>query len=296
MATGEPLAVEHLPAVSNTALLTLWARAMEARSVSPILDDPTAIAIVETLRPQITALASPFYQQLATDQVPKLLTTLMALRARFFDDAARNFLARFPHSVIVNLGAGLDTRFERLDADRGRTSGAVRVIDIDLPPVTALKRQFATPHPRHELVAASVLDERWLDALARYDDRRCIFLAEGLLMYFSPDEAKRLMVMLAERFAGSEIVADVFHARWLRPPWRGWANRKMQRQLHMPPDAAFHFGLDSPAEMTAWHPQLIFLDEWSFFDDNESKLGWMRLFRHIHWLRRIQYVVRYQVG
>jgi methyltransferase (TIGR00027 family) len=284
------LVIDQLSAVSNTALLTLWARAIEAQSADPALVDPTAITFTEQLLPYLKTEADPFYQQLAGNKIPRLLVLVLALRAAYFDQMARNFRQRFPRGIIVNLGAGLDTRFERLD------DGKVRVIDLDLPPVISLKRQLSSPHPRHELMAASVLDFRWMDALDRYADPRFLFIAEGLLMYFPEHEVKHLVVTLANRFPGSEFAADVFHARWLRPPWREWVTYKLQRQLKFGPEATFRFGLDSPKGMEKWHPHIHFLGEWSFLDAPERKLGILRWFRHLRLLRHIQYMVHYQLG
>ena len=188
----------------------------------------------------------------------------------------------------------LRTEIERLNADPANSKA--RVIDIDLPPMIALKRELLAPHPRHELLAASVLDHDWMNALDRYDDRRYIFLAEGLLMYFPPAEVKRLVITLATRFPGSELVADLFNGRWLRPPWRSWVTRKMQRQLHFDREASFEFGLDSPNEMATWHPRIHFLDEWSLLDAHERKLGPLRWLRHIPLARLAQYIVHYQLG
>lgn len=290
MDIGNRLAIEPLSAVSNTALLTLWARAIEAQSSDPLLVDPTAIAFTEQLRPYLAAEADPFYQQLVANKISRLLVLTLALRAQYFDQTARNFRKRFPRGIIVNLGAGLDTRFERLD------DGKVRVIDLDLPPMIALKHQLLWPHPRHELLAASVLDFRWMDALDRYDDPRFLFIAEGLLMYFPEHEVKRLVVTLANRFPGSELTADVFHSRWLRPPRREWVTYKLQRQLNFGPEATFRFGLDSPRAMEKWHPHIHFLAEWSFLDAHERKLGILRWFRHLRPLRYIQFMVHYQLG
>jgi hypothetical protein len=72
--------------------------------------------------------------------------------------------------------------------------------------------------------------------------------------------------------------------------------RKMQRQLHFAPDATFQFGVDSPDEIATWHPQIQFLDEWSFLDADTRKLGAWRWLRHIRGLRRIQFVAHYQFG
>jgi methyltransferase (TIGR00027 family) len=300
MTTGNRFAVEQLSAVSNTALFTFWARAMEARSQDPMLPDPAAVALCEKLRPQLATLATPFHQQLVEDQVPAILGMLMAVRGQYMDAMARSFLSRFPRAVVVNLGAGLDTRFARLEAasePHGKPGhSGVRVVDIDLPEMIALRQQLLDPHPRHAHIAASVLDFGWMDALDHYDDHRFIFIAEGLLMYLPPDEVKRLLITLAHRFPGSELVGDVFSAVWLRPPLRKWTMRKAQHQLHFSRDAAFHFGLDSPDEMQTWDAQIHFLSYWSLFDSDERKLGWLRWLRHIRPIRMFQYVVHYRLG
>lgn len=286
--------IEQLSAVSNTALLTLWARAIEARSSNPLLADPAAIAVTDQLRPHLVAHQTPFYQQLLTDQVPPLLTRLMALRARHFDQRAQNFLARFPRALVVNLGAGLDTRFERLNQQQ--ETARVRVIDIDLPPIIALKQTLFAPHARHELLPASVLDFAWMDSLDRYADRRCIFLAEGLLMYLQPGEVQQLVTTLALRFPGAEFVADVFNARLLRQPWKQWAMRKMQRQLQVDRRVAFGFGLAQPKAMEKWDSRIHFLNAWSLLDAPDHKLGMMRMLRHFPFVRWLQYVVHYGLG
>ncbi len=281
--------MQALSSVSNTALFTLWARAIEAQSEDPILVDPAAVAIVEKLRPHLAATTDPFYQQLVVNQLDPRLVAGLALRAQHYDNMARNFRQRFPRGMVINLGAGLDTRFERLD------DGEIRVVDLDLEPMINLKRQLITEHPRHEYLPTSVLELDWMDLLDRYDDRRFLFLAEGLFMYLPPEEVKRLVIALADRFPGSELVAEVFNSLWMRPPWRGFVSRKLRRQLKFDHNVAFHFGLDYPHEMETWDPRIHFLSAWSFLDAPERKLGILRWFRYIPLLRLTQYNVHYQL-
>ncbi len=229
-----------LSAVSATALLTLWARATESRSADPLLDDPVAEAMVDQLRPLLATTDLPMHRRLVEDRLPPQLIPFLALRARYYDQMARDFCPRFPRAAIVNLGCGLDTRFERLD------DGEIHVLDLDLPPMIALKQQLVAPHPRHPLLAASVTDLAWMEQLDRYDDGRFLFLAEGLLMYLPQDQVHRLVLALAERFPGSELVAEVFNVVWLRPPWRGWIETKMRRRLDFGQGAMFQSGLRSP--------------------------------------------------
>ena len=56
----------------------------------------------------------------------------------------------------MELGTGLNTRFERVD------NGSVHWIDLDLPDTIALRRRFFSDTERRRMIAASLLDEDWL--------------------------------------------------------------------------------------------------------------------------------------
>jgi hypothetical protein len=45
--------------------------------------------------------------------------------------------------------------------------------------------------------------------------------------------------------------------------------------------------------MEQWHSGIQFLDEWSYFDSEEKKLGWFRLLKHIKFIRKTQWTVHY---
>ena len=91
-----------LSGVSETALLTLNARAREARRPDPILDDPMAMALRDSIHFDF-AKFGPAHQD-------------MALRAKAFDTQARSYLDAHPSATVVALAEGLQTSFWRLDA------------------------------------------------------------------------------------------------------------------------------------------------------------------------------------
>lgn len=284
--------VEKLGDVSATSLLTLWARALGSQSSQPILPDPAAEALVAQLRPAIVEQEAPIYHQLLADDLPPTLVSYLAQRARRFDTYARDFVYRFDSSstVIVNLGCGLDTRFARLD------DGHIRVVELDLPPVIDLKRALLPDHPRHTLLAGSVLDSAWMDALDRYDNARFLFLAEGLLMYLPEEEVKGLLLAMAERFPGSELVAEVFSARWLRPPLDAIVARKLQGRFQLGGGAMFRFGIEDSRSLEAWSPHLELIDDWSFMDERTRAFAVFYWLRHVRAIRQIQWVIHYRLG
>lgn len=58
----------------------------------------------------------------------------VALRIREFDRAVRTFLEQHPDGVAVDIGCGLDTRFERTCSERG-DNGRVTWFNLDFPEV-----------------------------------------------------------------------------------------------------------------------------------------------------------------
>jgi len=62
------------------------------------------------------------------------------LRNREFDRYAQDFLRCHPEAVVVHIGCGLDSRFERVD------NGQVEWYDLDLPHVIELRRKLIGDH------------------------------------------------------------------------------------------------------------------------------------------------------
>ena len=275
--------------VSATAFITLFARALESQSTQPILDDPGAVRLAEALRPMLAASDRELCRKLADNDLPPLLIATMALRGRRMDRYARDFRARRGGS-IVNLGCGLDTRFQRID------DGRVVVVDLDLPPMIELKRTLLDEGPRYHFVASSVLDHAWMDALPALAPPPYLFIAEGLFMYLPAADVRDLVVTLRRRFPGSELVCEVFNNFWLRPRMKPIVDRKLQRQFAFGGDNTFQSGLDDSDGMEAWDSGIRLLDEWSYFDDGERKLGALNLMRHVKFLRKTQWTVHYRLG
>ncbi|TNE46024.1 MAG: class I SAM-dependent methyltransferase [Deltaproteobacteria bacterium] len=274
--------------VSATLLLTLYARAMESQSKNPILVDEKAVEWFERLRPLAAEAEGSLYRKVANDALPNMLKYTMSLRARHFDQKTRTFLQEHPDGVVVNLGCGLDSRFFRLD------DGSLELFDLDLPDVIELKRKFVEETPRYKLLACSVLDHTWMEQLDRSQPH--LFLAEGLFMYLPLDEVRSLVLALQERFPGSELVCEVFNAKWLEG-WRGRImKRKLQRNMSMGEGAMFQSGLKDSRDMEAWSEGLELLGDWAFVDEDESKLGVIRWTRRFESMRKIQWVVHYRLN
>ena len=71
----------------------------------------------------------------------------------------------------------------------------------------------------------------------------------------------------------------------------------MQRQVHLGKDAMFRSGIRDGREMEQWHSGIQFLDEWSYFDSEEKKLGVAQSSYDISELiRKTQWTVHYRLN
>lgn len=279
-----------ISAVSETLFLPLYSLALESRRARPIIVDEGAIELTRRLNEQFAGSDSRLHRRLAAGRLPSTLLTTVTMRIRRFDRYVREFLERHPDAVVVSLGCGLDDRRRRVD------NGSMRWIDLDLPEVIALRRRFLPETERMTFIASSVLDHSWMDGVPDVAPESILFLAEGLFMYLAPEEVRELVIALAQRFPGSELVAEVANARTVRMMRSAWGRRKFKREFGLSGEVVYQSGLIDSREMESWAPGLVLLDDWTYYDDDEPKLGYMRWFSWIPLVHWIQWTVHYRLG
>ncbi len=275
--------------VSTTSLLTLYCRALESQTKEPLINDPKAVEITQRLNPELAKSNNIFYQNLAKGKVDKNLMVYIALRAKRYDQYTKDFLKQSPDGIVVNLGCGLDTRFHRVD------NGQITMYDLDFSEVIALKSSFLTENDRYHFIPSSVLDYDWMLPLKQGKNRPFLFLAEGVFMYLQPAEVKSLVLTLQTKFPGAELVCEMFNSFWLRKSLKWMFDVKFQRELRLGKEVTFHFGIEDGRDLEQWHDGIKFLDEWSYVDEPEKKIGVLRFIKHINLLRKTQWTVHYKL-
>jgi O-methyltransferase involved in polyketide biosynthesis len=272
--------------VASTSFITLYCHALETLSDNPILPDPKSVEIMTELNKTLSRSQNPLDRTLVAGTLDRRLVIHIAIRAKKYDEYARDFLERSPDGVIVNIGCGLDSRFLRIDNSR------VVFYDLDLPEITAIKKVFFTTTERYHLISSSVLDFDWM-AKVRQHKGPFLFMAEGVFMYLDGKDVRSLVLKIQEKFRGSELVCEVVNSIWLKSPLRKILEYKLQREMHMGKEATFRSGISDSREMEQWHSGIQFLDEWSYFDSEEKKLGLLRVLKHIELIRKTQRTVQY---
>ncbi|GAA3548520.1 SAM-dependent methyltransferase [Amycolatopsis ultiminotia] len=202
-----------LGGVGKTALGVAAVRARESRRPDRLFDDPYAQAFLDAA-PGVLPDEPVSARELAEWGPMAALGTVFhahgVLRTRFFDDYLLAATAAGCHQVVL-LAAGLDTRVFRLSWPDG-----VRVFEVDLPEVLEFKQlvlaeQAAGPRCERVIVPAD-LRGRWCSTLVAAGFREPVptaWLAEGLLVYLSAEQAARLLTAVSELSApGSRLAFE----------------------------------------------------------------------------------------
>jgi methyltransferase (TIGR00027 family) len=276
--------------ISSTMLLTLYCHSQESQSANPIINDPEAVKITSALNRQLTASSERMYRDLGQGKINRKLVIFITLRAKRFDEYAMAFLNEHPGGTVINLGCGLDTRFSRIDNEN------VNFYDLDLPEVIEIKKKLFNDSGRYHMLASSVLDIDWMRQVREQSTGPFLFLAEGLLMYLDKEAVKELVLKLQSEFRGSELVCEVVNRSVTQGWLKGAMNMRMQKGLHLGSGATFSFGVKDGQEIESWSPGIKLLDEWSHFDSNEPKLGWVRFYGKFPFMRRVQWTTHYKLG
>lgn len=274
--------------VSQTSFITLYCHALETLSAHPILSDPKSVEITSELNKTLSSSERELDRILVSGKLPESVVVHIAIRAKRYDEYAKDFLEKFPDGVIVNIGCGLDSRFLRIDNGHGI------FYDLDLPEIIAIKKKFFSETERYHFIAGSVLDFSWMD-IVRQHKGPFLFMAEGVFMYLDGNDVRSLVLMFQKKFPGSELVCEVFNTIWIRPPWKMFTDYKLQKRMHIGKDAMFRSGIRDSREMEQWHTGIVFLDDWSYFDADEPKIGWLKFFRHFEIMRKTQWTVHYRL-
>jgi O-methyltransferase involved in polyketide biosynthesis len=237
----------ELGPVQETLLIPLLARARETEKRRGLLRDPRAWAIVSDLD-----------YDFGKWEGGRSLQGAM-LRARMFDRYVEDFLDAHPGGTVVEIGCGLDTRFERVD------NGRVRWFDLDLPDAIALRRHFFDDVRRRTMLSASVLDTAWMDEVAATGGP-WMFVAEAVLIYLDAPKVQRAIVNIAGRFPGARIAFDTTGSRMVDTQDRHDAMR------HLPRESWFRWKCDEPREIESWGANLRLVSSKTFLDADRDLL------------------------
>lgn len=136
-----------------------------------------------------------------------------ALRKRYLEEVARDALARGIRQIVV-IGAGFDTLALRLHA----TFPETEFFEVDHPATQRVKKRvvesYQSLHGNLRFIALNLARERLEDSLLKqasyHPDVKTLFIAEGLLMYLTPEEVSRIFRFIQDHSGGASSLAFTF--------------------------------------------------------------------------------------
>jgi O-methyltransferase involved in polyketide biosynthesis len=238
--------IVQLGTVQETLLVPLYARALDSRGKRPILNDPKAAEVADSIDWDFRRF----------NQKSRVMGCV--LRTAMFDDWVTAFMSRHPEGTVIEIGAGLNTRFERLD------NGRVHWFDLDLPDSVELRRKFFIDSERRKTLAGSIVDKDWV-AEVRQSPRPYCFVAEAVLIYLTEHDVRTALKQIATNFPSASVAFDTGTLNAVRHTNKDHARRKL--------DARFEWACEDPKEIERWNIGLRLVESRNLMNIPESLLS-----------------------
>ena len=227
--------------VAETLLIPLYARALESKRDDGILKDTMAQQLIDQIDYDYSLIARSPRSEVGC-----------VVRGAYFDTKVREFIVQYPDAVCINIGCGLDTRFQRLGSPEGIT-----YYDVDLPMVMEIRRELIPTQENNHYIAGSILEHDWMDTIkATHPNGHFIILIEGVLMYFTEGQVKQILHDVAERFAGGEL--------WIDACGSFVANGKFKPDSLRKHKAELRSGITHGEDVELWEPRLAMIEQVSY--------------------------------
>jgi O-methyltransferase involved in polyketide biosynthesis len=244
--------ISELQGVQKTLMLPLWGRAVFSKLYPEILDDREAVGIIDSLDYDFSEIEKAFGEYGGLSYV---------VRGRKIDNAVRHFISEHPCATVVNIGAGLDTTFSRVD------NGAIQWYDIDISEVIAIRKKIIPDGVRNICISKSVFDYSWFDDIRSGGKDGILLVAGGVFYYFTEDRVRELFVAMAKKFPSGELYFDGETKAALKI-----SNRMVRKSGNT--GAMMYFYINNPKIFTSWSPLLHLKSVEPFFKDIKRDRRW----------------------
>ncbi|MCA9914516.1 MAG: class I SAM-dependent methyltransferase, partial [Anaerolineae bacterium] len=230
---------------ARTLLLTLRARADEQDRDDPLFADSWSKDWIEFL-PEYPDL-NHWYETNATFRVATVV------RTRLIDEAVRNWLKGKKKALVVELGAGLSTRYFRIDPQNATW------VEQDLDKAIALRNKFDMAIDEHWFLSGDFTALDWIERLPESKPENTLFIAEGVLMFADPEGVARLFNALREQYPGAGFIFDVVNPGYIQRAADDFAGMQAPMRWGVTEDELTNYGV-TVKDRT--HLLLEFPDRW----------------------------------
>ncbi|HWT47872.1 MAG TPA: class I SAM-dependent methyltransferase [Mycobacterium sp.] len=227
----------------ESLFLTLGGRALDSRLPRPFLGDTMADEIITKVGYDLAR-----FPALTTKLLdPRTRVFDIAVRAKTLDDVVRRFISDHPDAVVLDLGAGLDSRIFRIDPP-----STVEWYDVDFPEVIALRARVVPQRVNAHSISADLTDPDWLRDVP--GSRPAVIVGDGLIAFLTQDGFVSLLNRLARHFPGGELAFNLYtrNAIWVV---------KHTPSMDVIADGVVNPGFNDPRQPERWVDGLKLVEE-----------------------------------
>ena len=262
--------------VPETMLITLWAKAEASKRPDALLRDEKAQEIIRKIDYDFSKFGKASFSQSGC-----------CVRASLIDEEIKAFFAEHPDAVAIQLGAGIDARYERLQRPE-----ITHWYDLDLEESIDLRRKLLFESERNTYIASSMFDYGWTDTVKSHG-KPVLIIIEGVLMYFEPEQIKAFFDEICRRFDNATVLFDMLAFSLVGHSKQHDSLRKVGKGVE------FRWSVLDTKEMETWNPKLRVEKEYYLSDYDNGRFPFLfRILYHIPWFYRRfnQRVVRLRIG
>ena len=179
-----------LSGVPETMLQTVYARAKESKGRGAIRD-PKAVALVDRLD----------YDFSLADKDTVMRSGVIA-RTSVLDRLVEAWLAQHHGALVVNIACGLDIRCDRV-------RGYAHWYNLDLPETIAVRQKLLPEEGTISQIAMSAMDD-WGAEISE-KGAPVLVIIEGLTMYLSETDVRRIFAVIAGRFPKATVFVETMN-------------------------------------------------------------------------------------
>lgn len=247
--SGQPLQTQSVQA---TMLIPLYGRAKMSELYPDLIYDSEAIRIVSKIDMDFSRIERAFGEYGGASYLA---------RARRMDAEVSAFLKKYPYSTVVNIGAGLDTTFSRVD------NGKVLWYNLDLPDAITYRQNLIQPTERSMDIPKSVFDYSWLDDIILGTDGQLLLIAAGVFFYLKGAQLRKMMQNVIGKFPTGELFFDAASGIGYK-----MSNRLVKKSGNSGAEMQFYVNGSKP--LYKWSPKIKRVEIIPFFGDVRGMIKW----------------------
>ena len=244
--------MEQTTTMEDTLFLPVLGRIYASETFPEILTDEAAVKLKAKLPEHLQ-------NQKLQNQYGALVG---AVRSASFDRYIRDFLKRNPAGIVVQLGCGLETTYQRCD------NGTATWYEVDFPNTIHLRQSVLREQVREHYFPGNPFGCEWLAEIRKNDPKTPVLVtAGGLLHYFEQEKILGLLRRI-QGFGRVEILFDAMNQEGIHR-MAGYS-----KQSGMDPNVDY-FHVDHSAALAKQLHARVMLDELYFSHVDLGKMGFL---------------------